>query len=97
MRHGEDVNFCIRTCTNNNCVLLNESLIITGDGKPHFGHSVLSSNLNKMAKGELENMRLGYNLGLVSKLEYYFLVLYAVVKYLRRVILVQLGLNGRVN
>ena len=42
-------------------------------------------------------MRLGYNLGLVSKLEYYFLVLYAVVKYVRRIILVQLGLNGSVN
>jgi glycosyltransferase involved in cell wall biosynthesis len=94
MRYGEDVNFYIRISNIFNCVLLNESLVITGAGKPHFGHSGLSSNLNKMSKGEIHNIKLGYKMGIVINVEYYFLLLYSNLKYFRRIILVKLSLNS---
>lgn len=88
-RYAEEGNYWIRVCHQHRCVLLNESLVTTGDGKPNFGFSGLSSNLKEMEKGELKNMRLGYDLGIVSKLEYGFLVLYSVIKYIRRIIVVK--------
>lgn len=94
MRYGEDVNFYIRISNIFNCVLVNESLVITGAGKPHFGHSGLSSNLDKMSKGEIQNIKLGYKMGIVINLEYHFLLLYSILKYFRRIILVKLRLNS---
>lgn len=35
-------------------MLLNESYVLTGGGKPDFGFSGLSSNLKEMEKGELK-------------------------------------------
>lgn len=93
MRYGEDVNFYIRVSEIFNCVLLNESLVITGAGKPHFGHSGLSSNLNRMSKGEIDNIIMAYKMGIVSKFEFYFLIFYSILKYFRRILLVKLRLN----
>ncbi|WP_134090004.1 glycosyltransferase family A protein [Olivibacter sp. XZL3] len=89
-RYAEEGNFWIRVCKQHHCVLLNESLVITGDGKPNFGFSGLSSNLKEMEKGELRNMRLGYKLGIVGFLEYIFLVFYSLMKYIRRLVIVKL-------
>ncbi|WP_246860245.1 glycosyltransferase family 2 protein [Olivibacter sp. LS-1] len=89
-RYAEEGNFWIRVCNEHHCVLLNESLVITGDGKPNFGFSGLSSNLKEMEKGELKNMRLGYQLGVVGFLEYVFLVFYSLIKYIRRLAIVKL-------
>lgn len=88
-RYAEEGNYWIRVCHKKNCVLMNESLVVTGDGKPHFGHSGLSSNLKEMEKGELKNMALGYKLGLVGVIEYVFLLLYSLMKYLRRIFIVK--------
>ncbi|WP_028298793.1 glycosyltransferase family 2 protein [Olivibacter sitiensis] len=88
-RYAEEGNYWIRISARKHCVLLNESLVITGNGKPHFGHSGLSSNLKEMEKGELRNMKLGYQLGVVGKIEYFFLVFYSLMKYLRRFALVK--------
>uniref|UniRef100_UPI004048C322 glycosyltransferase family 2 protein n=1 Tax=Algoriphagus sp. TaxID=1872435 RepID=UPI004048C322 len=92
-RYGEDGNYWIKICRTKNCVLLNESLVITGAGKPHFGHSGLSSNLVKMATGEFKNLKEGYQLGIISMSEYFFLIIFCSMKFLRRVILWKLGLN----
>lgn len=89
-RHAEEGNYWIRVCYAHHCVLLNESLVVTGDGKPNFGFSGLSSNLKEMEKGELKNMRLGYDIGVISIFEYLFLVIYSLIKYIRRVIIVKL-------
>lgn len=89
-RYAEEGNYWIRVCHQHHCVLLNESLVITGDGKPDFGFSGLSSNLKEMEKGELRNMRLGYRLGVVGRMEYLFLVIYSLIKYIRRIAIVKL-------
>ena len=89
-RYAEEGNYWIRICHQHHCVLLNESLVITGDGKPNFGFSGLSSNLKEMEKGELKNMRLGYRLGIVGRMEYLFLVIYSLIKYIRRIAIVKL-------
>lgn len=89
-RYAEEGNYWIRVCHEHHCVLLNESLVITGDGKPNFGFSGLSSNLKEMEKGELKNMRLGYKLGVIGLFEYLFLVIYSLIKYIRRIVIVKL-------
>lgn len=89
-RYAEEGNYWIRICHEHHCVLLNESLVITGDGKPNFGFSGLSSNLKEMEKGELKNMRLGYQLKVVGLFEYLFLVIYSLIKYIRRIVIVKL-------
>ncbi|MEH6305202.1 glycosyltransferase family A protein [Olivibacter sp. CPCC 100613] len=89
-RYAEEGNFWIRISNEHHCVLLNESLVITGNGKPNFGFSGLSSNLKEMEKGELKNMWLGYQLGVVGFLEYVFLVFYSLIKYIRRLAIVKL-------
>ena len=91
--HGEDGNYWIRICLKHNCVLLNESLVLTGAGKPHFGHSGLSSNLKKTASGELKNIKEAHQLGIILKFEYYFLVMFSTLKYIRRIILLNLRIN----
>jgi len=88
-RYAEEGDYWIRVCHQNKCMLLNESLVITGGGKPNFGFSGLSSNLKEMEKGELKNMRLGYKLGIIGFIEYCFLVFYSLMKYLRRLVIVQ--------
>lgn len=88
-KYAEEGNYWIRVCHQHHCVLLNESLAVTGSGKPNFGYSGLSSNLKEMEKGELRNMKLGYRLGIVGALEYVFLVIYSLLKYLRRIIIVR--------
>lgn len=89
-RYAEEGNYWIRVCHEHHCVLLNESLVITGDGKPNFGFSGLSSNLKEMERGELKNMYLGYKIGVVGIFEYLFLVIYSLIKYIRRVVIVKL-------
>ncbi|MBL4677496.1 MAG: hypothetical protein JKY70_15030 [Mucilaginibacter sp.] len=69
--------------------MLNESLVITGNGKPHFGFSGLSSNLKEMEKGELKNLKLAYKLKIVGFFEYAFLVVFSLAKYLRRILIVK--------
>jgi len=82
--HSEDANYWIRVCKDHQCFLLNQSLVITGGGKPHIGYSGLSANIRAMAKGELQNMKLGYQLGVVGWWEYMFLLIYCRIKYFRR-------------
>ncbi|QNL51586.1 glycosyltransferase family 2 protein [Olivibacter sp. SDN3] len=87
--HSEDANYWIRICKDHHCVLLNESLVLTGGGKPHIGHSGLSSDIRAMAAGEIKNMALGYRLGIVGRLEYLLLLFYCKMKYFRRILVVK--------
>jgi len=86
-RFAEEGNYWIRVCCQNHCVLLNESWVITGNRKPNFGYSGLSSNLKEMERGELKNMYLGYQMGIINAFEYGFLVFYSLIKYLRRIVI----------
>lgn len=89
-KYAEEGDFWIRICKENSCYLLNESLAITGEGKPYFGHSGLSSNLWEMEKGELKNIRTALRLKIINPVEYCFLSIFSVLKYFRRWIIVRL-------
>ena len=82
----EDGNFYIRVCEKGHSYFLNESLVITGGGKAHFGETGLSSNLWGMESGELKNIRLALRLGIINGFEYPFFVAFSLLKYFRRVI-----------
>ena len=83
----EDAECWIRFCKRNNCYLLNESLVITGGGKPSFGFSGLSSNMKKMHQGEIKNIQVAYDSSIINRFEYCFFYVYSLLKYLRRLII----------
>ncbi|MGX9984886.1 glycosyltransferase family 2 protein [Soonwooa purpurea] len=86
----EDCNYWIRISNAGyNCFLLNESLVITGSNKSHFGEIGLSSNLKEMARGDLMNMKLGYKLKVVNFFEFILLYSFSLIKYLRRILIVK--------
>lgn len=89
-RYAEEGNYWIRICKEGKCMLLNESYVLTGGGKPDFGFSGLSSNLKEMERGELKNIKDALNLKIIGRFEYCFLISYSILKYLRRVIIVKL-------
>lgn len=88
-KYAEEGNYFIRIAQKFNCYLLNESLVITGGGKAHFGHSGLSSNLKEMERGELRNIKLALNLKIINYFEYSLLTVFSILKYFRRVIIVK--------
>lgn len=88
-RYAEEGNYFIRIAQKYNCYLLNESLAITGGGKAHFGHSGLSGNMKEMEKGELKNIRDSLALEIINIFEYLLLVVFSILKYFRRVIVVK--------
>lgn len=84
-RYAEEGNYFIRIAQKHNCYLLNESLVITGGGKPDYGHSGLSGNLWAMEKGELKNIKDCLKLGVINKFEFIFYILFSILKYLKRI------------
>ena len=83
----EDGNFFIRICQKKICYLLNESLVITGGGKAHFGESGLSGNLYKMQEGELANIKYALDNQIVSFFEFIIIYTFSMAKYLRRLLI----------
>lgn len=90
MTHCEDANLWIRYCSNSNFYYHPESLVITGAGKPHFGHSGLSSDLEKMQKGVEFNLYQALQNKLISKEEYFLIKLFNLLKYLRRILITKI-------
>ena len=88
-KYAEEGNYFIRIAQKYNCYLLNESLVITGDGKAHFGHSGLSGNLKEMEKGELKNLKDALNLQIINYFEYSCLLVFSILKYFRRIVIVK--------
>lgn len=89
-KFAEEGNYFIRMAHQFSCYLLNESLVLTGGGKHHFGESGLSSNLWKMEKGELKNIKDSYKLRIINFVEYLLFVCFSILKYLRRLFIVAL-------
>lgn len=88
-KFAEEGNYFIRIAQKHNCYLLNESLVITGGGKAHFGHSGLSGNLKGMELGELKNIKDALQLKIINSLEYIILVVFSLIKYFRRILIVK--------
>ncbi|MBL0738864.1 glycosyltransferase [Flavobacterium sp. GN10] len=89
-RYAEEGNYFIRIAKEYNCYLLNESLVMTGSGKSHYGDSGLSGNLKEMEKGELKNIKDALNFKIINKIEYLFLVCFSILKFIRRILIVKL-------
>ena len=89
-KYAEEGNYFIRIAATNNCFLLNESLVITGGGKAHFGESGLSGNILEMEKGELKNLKYSYHHNIINFFEYIFLSTFSILKFLRRWLIVKL-------
>lgn len=87
-KYAEEGNYWIRVCDQKKCCLLNESLVVTGGGKPSFGHSGLSANLWEMEKGELKNLFLAFRMKIINIFEFSFLYIYSLLKYIRRLLIV---------
>ena len=89
-RYAEEGNYFMRVAREFNCYLLNQNLIIFGDGKSGFGESGLSANLKEMEKGELKNLNFAWKQGWINPFLYSFTVFFSVLKYIRRVLIVKL-------
>lgn len=88
-KYAEDAYYFIKIAQEKKCYLLNESLVITGGGKAYFGEKGLSSNLWNMQKGELLNIRYALRSSIINGIEYCFLFVFLMLKFLRRVWLVK--------
>ena len=54
LRHYEDYALWLKIAGRHKCAFLNEMLVSCGDGKPPFGHSGLSADLQALYAGERE-------------------------------------------
>lgn len=90
LTHAEDGEFWFRICVSYNFYYLPISLVVTGGGKPSFGFSGLSANLEKMYLGNLFILELALQSNVIGNLEYYFLSFFYKVKHYRRVIFTKL-------
>lgn len=88
-KYAEEGNYFIRIAQKYNCYLLNESLVFTGGGKAHFGHSGLSSNLKEMERGELKNLKDALDIKIINHFQYSCLVIFSLLKYFRRIVIVR--------
>lgn len=85
-RYAEEGDFFIRIAAKYKCLLVNESLVDCGDGKPVYGHSGLSGNLYEMEKGELRNLKMAYDSKFISFPIYCIAKTYSILKFFRRII-----------
>ena len=89
-KYAEEGNFFIKASYYYNCYLMNENHIYYGGGKELFGASGLSGNIKEMQKGELKNLKFAKDSNLISKHFYSLAVMYSILKYIRRIVIVKL-------
>jgi glycosyltransferase involved in cell wall biosynthesis len=90
MTHAEDGELWLRYCTKSNFYYLPTSLVITGNGKPSFGHSGLSANLSKMYEGNLFILKQALDNKFINFSSYYVLLMLYKIKHLRRIIITKI-------
>jgi glycosyltransferase involved in cell wall biosynthesis len=84
MTHSEDGFLWLTYCQKANFYYSPDSLVITGGGKPNFGHSGLSANLKAMHNGSLQILSMALNQNIISFMQYILLLCFYELKYLRR-------------
>jgi hypothetical protein len=67
------------------CNVINQSLVLTGGGKPHLGSSGLSGNLLKMELGELRCISKALYRGFAPVQEALLLYFLSILKFIRRI------------
>lgn len=80
--HAEDVRFWLQALAKFNIGILNEDLVLCGEGKPTFGHSGLSSHLYKMYLGYCKNFDALQKDGRLTKTEVFLYKRFYYLKYL---------------
>ena len=90
MTHAEDGELWVRFCKDSEFYYMPESLVITGDGKPSFGHSGLSANLLKMYEGNIKILNIAKNQKIISNSQYLFFRIFYKIKHYRRIILTKI-------
>ena len=60
-RYAEDINYWLKVSLNNKMFILDEELLLAGEGKRTFGISGLSANLLEMEKENITNMLKKFN------------------------------------
>ena len=88
MRYAEDGEFLLRICMRKNCWFTPEQLVFCGEGKPAFGASGLSANLNGMQRGQRYIIRYAYQTHAINYIQYLFFKMYAELKHWRRLAIV---------
>lgn len=81
-KYAEDVNYWMKVSLKNKMYILDQSLVIAGEGKISFGTSGLSANLSEMRKGFRKNLQEMYRLGRISFFQYISFRLFYKAKYL---------------
>lgn len=89
-KYGEDMNYFNKICLNFNYYHLPEYLVYIGHGKPPFGFSGLSANLNGMHMGHLQNIKELKNNKSISLDFYLLMYVFYWIKHFRRVIITKL-------
>nr|QLL91175.1 glycosyltransferase family 2 protein [Plesiomonas shigelloides] len=87
MRHAEEGLFFYNIAFSYKCAFINKQQIIFGGGKSMFGESGLSGDLFSMERGELHNYVEIYKAGKISRLRFYFLVVFSLLKFVRRIVI----------
>jgi glycosyltransferase involved in cell wall biosynthesis len=83
-KYSEDANYWMRISLKNRMIILNQSLVFTGGGKPPVGFSGLSANIDEMEKGVHKNIREMYDLGKLNYFEFQLVSFFSKIKYYRR-------------
>lgn len=90
MTHAEDGNLWVKYCANSNFFYLPESLVITDGGKPSFGFSGLSANLQAMQRGNEFILKDALKNGFITFPFFILLSIFGKLKYLRRIIITKI-------
>jgi glycosyltransferase involved in cell wall biosynthesis len=90
LRYAEDGDYWLRIAYHCGFFVIPDSLVVTGKGKHDYGESGLSGNLKEMYKGECNAITNAYTMGGISLLFFLAARTFAMVKYIRRKIVVGL-------
>ncbi|RYJ37852.1 Glycosyl transferase [Flavobacterium anhuiense] len=90
MTHAEDGELWVRYCANSSFYYSPQSLVVTGEGKPSFGHSGLSANLKKMHMGNMYILKQALINKLINVWSFLLFWFYYQIKYFRRIILTKI-------
>jgi len=88
-KYAEEGNYFMRVANSFKCGLINQQIVIFDNGKEGFGESGLSANLKEMEMGELKNLKFAYKNRYISLFRYLISIVFSVLKYLRRVLIVK--------
>ncbi|SFH93930.1 glycosyltransferase family 2 protein [Halpernia frigidisoli] len=83
-RYAEDLNYWLKVSEKNNMFILNEELVLAGEGKRSFGVSGLSANLFEMERGFQKNLKEVFDLKRINFSEYVCYFIFYKFKYVFR-------------